>query len=150
MLRHHNSVDIKLHIILNVVKTKLGIICEYISNKLKKKKTNIILYVKRNPREEYTMVHDIETKLNYSLMNLTGHIYICNAQKLPILSCKSMATVACLFSDLYASCSQLSKSGLLWPLNQIQPATCFRMALELRMVFTCLNNGEKKSKEEYS
>lgn len=83
-------------------------------------------------------------------MNLTGHIYICNAQKLPILSRKSMATLACLFSDLYASCSQLAKSGLLWPLSQIQPATCFCMALELRMVFTCLNNWEKKSKEEYS
>lgn len=95
------------------------------------------------------MVHNIETKLNYSLMNLTGHIYICNAQKLPILSRKSMATLGCLFSDLYAS-SQLSKSGLLWPLSEIRPATCFCTALELRMAFTCLNNWGKKSKEEYS
>lgn len=95
------------------------------------------------------MVHNIETKLNYPLMNLTGHIYICNAQKLPILSRKSMATLGCLFSDLYAS-SQLSKSGLLWPLSEIRPATCFCTALELRMAFTCLNNWGKKSKEEYS
>lgn len=35
------------------------------------------------------MVHNIETKLNYSLMNRMGHIYICNAQKLPILSLKT-------------------------------------------------------------
>lgn len=71
------------------MKTKSGIICEYISNKLKKtKRRQITLYVKRNPKEEYTMVHNIETKLHYSLMNLMGHIYICNAQKLPMLSLK--------------------------------------------------------------
>lgn len=34
------------------------------------------------------MVHNIETKLHYSLMNLMGHIYICSAQKLPMLSLK--------------------------------------------------------------
>lgn len=35
------------------------------------------------------MVHNVETTLNYFLMNLTGHIYTCNAQKLPILSHKT-------------------------------------------------------------
>lgn len=34
------------------------------------------------------MVHNIETKLNYSLMNHMGHIYICSARTLPILSLK--------------------------------------------------------------
>lgn len=31
------------------------------------------------------MVQNMETKLNPSLMNLIGHIYICSAPKLPIL-----------------------------------------------------------------
>lgn len=82
LVKTSHSVDIKLHILLNSVKAKSGIICGYTSNKLKK--PNIILYVKGNP-EEYIMVQNTETIL-HSLMNLTGHIYICNAPKLPINS----------------------------------------------------------------
>ena len=42
------------------------------------------------------------------------------------------------------------RSGVskLWPEGQIQMATCFHMAHQLRIIFPCLTSWEKQSKEE--
>lgn len=63
---------------------------------------------------------------------------------------KRMTKLACLFLDLCASCSQFSKSGqqtmALW--TRLQPATCFCVALELRMVFTFLSDLRKSEEHD--
>lgn len=39
--------------------------------------------------------------------------------------------------------------GKLWPVGQIQPTTCFYMALKLRMVLTFLSDWKQSKEKEY-
>ena len=51
-----------------------------------------------------------------------------------------------LFFQHSSHCVRAPETSKLQPVGQIQPATCFCMAHELKMVFTFLN-GRRKSKE---
>lgn len=72
------------------------------------------MHTKRESKEEYTMVHSIETKLNYFLMTyVILCVYICNAQcqRLPLLSQKTYVWTNCFFPHTYAP---LTPSLLNW------------------------------------